>query len=86
MGLGAFTMLLVEGSSAMGHFRHFFNLVFGVGNSDLNSVWARLPCCFSKCPLKRNFLDIYLTTYSESVIAEKKKSMRVIVFFKMFKI
>ena len=30
--------------------------------SELNSVWARLPCCFSKCLQKRDFLDIYLTT------------------------
>ena len=31
---------------------------------------ARLPYCFSMGPLKRDFLDIYLTTFSESVIWE----------------
>ena len=34
---------------------------------DFNSALARLPCCFSKGSLKRGFLDIYLTTFSESV-------------------
>ena len=36
----------------------------------LNSAWARLPFCLSKDPLKRDFLDVYLTTFSESVISE----------------
>ena len=31
--------------------------------SDSNSVLTRLPCCFSKGPLKLGFLDIYLATY-----------------------
>ena len=30
----------------------------------------RLPCCLLKCPVKRDFLDIYLTTFSESVISK----------------
>ena len=30
--------------------------------------WARFSWCFSKAPLKRNFLGIYLTTFSNSVI------------------
>ena len=30
--------------------------------------WARLPWCFSKGPLKRKFLGISLTTFSNSVI------------------
>ena len=34
--------------------------------------WARLPWCFSKGPLKRDLLDIYLTTFSESVISERQ--------------
>ena len=38
-----------------------------------NSAWARLPCCLSEGPLKRAFLDIYLTTFSESVISEIQK-------------
>ena len=27
-------------------------------DADFNSVWARLSCCLSKCPLKWDFLDI----------------------------
>ena len=34
---------------------------------------ARLPCCLWKGPLKRDFLDIYLTTFKESVISEIQK-------------
>ena len=33
---------------------------------DFNSVWKRLPYCLSKDSLKQDFLDIYLTTFSES--------------------
>ena len=42
-------------------------------DADFNSVWARLPCCLSKGPLKRDYLDIYLTTLSESIISKKRK-------------
>ena len=42
-------------------------------DADLNRAWARLPCCMSNCPLKHDFLDIYLTTFSQSVISETKK-------------
>ena len=31
---------------------------------------ARLRCCLSKAPLKRNFLEIYLATFPDSVISE----------------
>ena len=34
---------------------------------DFKSVWAHLPYCLWKHPLKQEFLDIYLTTISESV-------------------
>ena len=37
-------------------------------DEDLNSACARLPCCLSKCSLKWDFLGIYLTTFSQSVI------------------
>ena len=37
---------------------------------DFNSAWARLSCCLSKGPLKRDFLGIYLTTCSESVVLQ----------------
>ena len=40
---------------------------------DLNRAWARLPCCMSNCPLKHDFLDIYQTTFSQSVISEPQK-------------
>ena len=45
--------------------------------------WARLPCCLSKDPLKRDLLDIYLTTFSESVIS-KIKNLRGLSFFPKF--
>ena len=37
-------------------------------DADFNSAWPRLPCCLWKCPLKQDFLDAYLTTFSQSVI------------------
>ena len=36
----------------------------------MNNILARLPWWLSKGPLKRDFLDIYLTTFSKSVISE----------------
>ena len=39
-------------------------------DADFNSVWARLPCCLGKGPLKQDFFDIYLATFSESIISE----------------
>ena len=42
-------------------------------DEDYNSVWARLPYFLSRHPLKRDFLDIYLTMFSESVISEIRK-------------
>ena len=39
-------------------------------DADLKSASARLQCCLSKGPLKDDFLDIYVTTFSESVISE----------------
>ena len=59
--------------------------------ADLNSAWARLPCCLSKGGLKGDVLDIYLTTFSESVISEMQnlwgsfffsKDLKFIVHFK----
>ena len=32
------------------------------GHADLRSLSDRLPCCISQCLLKRDLLDIYLTT------------------------
>ena len=39
-------------------------------DADFNRASERLPCCLSKGPLKLDSLDIYLTTFSESVISE----------------
>ena len=39
-------------------------------DEDFDSAWAPLPYCMSKHPLKRDFLDIYLTTFSESVTSK----------------
>ena len=52
-------------------------------DADFKSSWARLPCCLSKDPLKRDFLDIYLTTFSESVIS-KIQNLRGLTFFPKF--
>ena len=52
-------------------------------DGDFKSSWARLPCCLSKDPLKRDFLDIYLTTFSESVIS-KIQNLRGLTFFPKF--
>ena len=37
------------------------------------SSWARLPCCLSESRRKRDFLGIYLTTFSQYVISEIQK-------------
>ena len=42
-------------------------------DQNLNSAWDRLPCCLSEGPLKRDFLDIYQITFSESVTSEPQK-------------
>ena len=42
-------------------------------DADVNSVWACLPYCLPKGLVKQIFLDIYLTTFSESVISEIQK-------------
>ena len=47
----------------------------------LNSVWTRLPCWMSKGPLKRDFLDIYRTTFFGVRNFENTSAMRVNVFF-----
>ena len=39
-------------------------------DADFNSALVRVPCCLSSGSLKRGFLDIYLTTFSESVISK----------------
>ena len=51
----------------------------------MKSAWAHLPCCFSKGPLKSYFLDIYPTTFSDSVISEKQKLWGSSIFSKCLK-
>ena len=48
--------------------------------SDFNSVSARLRCYLWKDSLKRDFLDIYLTRFLESVIS-KTQNLRSSSFF-----
>ena len=46
---------------------------------------ARLSCCLSIGPLKRDFLDIYLTTFLESVISEIHDVLGLSFFWKYSK-
>ena len=52
-------------------------------HTDLNGGSARLRCCFSKGPLKRDFLDIYMTIFLEVVISEIQ-NVRVSSFFSKY--
>ena len=54
--------------------------------SSLNSVLAGLAYYLSKVPLKSNFLDIYLITLFGLPQLKNTSPMRIIFFFKMFKI
>ena len=49
------------------------------------SVWACLPCCFSKGSQKQDFLDIYLTTIFQVRNFGNISAMRVIFFGKCSK-
>ena len=42
----------------------------GAVDANLNSLWTHLPSWFWKSPLKQDFPDIYVMTFSESVISE----------------
>ena len=53
--------------------------------SDWNKGLARLPCCYSAGPLKRDFLDIYLTTYFGVPNFGNTQVMRIILFWKVSK-
>ena len=55
-------------------------------DADFNSAWARLPDCLSKHPLKQDFLDIYLTTFSDSVTSKIQNEWGSCFFFKILKI
>ena len=54
--------------------------------SDFNSNSTRLPCYLSKGPLKRDFLDIYVTIFFGVSKFKNASAMRVIFLLKMFKI
>ena len=54
--------------------------------SNFNNVWASLPCCFLKDPLKLNFSQIDLTMFFVVRNFGNTSAMRVICCFKMFKI
>ena len=54
--------------------------------ADLSSASACVPYFFSKHPLKRDFLDIYLTTFSESLTSKIQNLWGSSFFYKMFKI
>ena len=54
-------------------------------DADSNSACARLPCCLSKGRLKGDFLEIYLTTFSESVISKKQNLWESSFFSKYLK-
>ena len=56
------------------------------GRSDFKSISTRLPCHFSKDPLKGEFLDIYLTTYSGVRKFKNTLAMKVIFFWKFSKL
>ena len=53
---------------------------------DFRNSSARLPCYLPKGPLKRDFLDTYVTTYFGVCKLKNKSAMMVILFLKMFKI
>ena len=54
-------------------------------DQDFNSACARLPCCSSKGCLKPDLIDIDLSRFSQSVMAEIQKLWGSF-FFKIFKI
>ena len=55
-------------------------------SSALNSLSPLLPCYSWKGPLKRDFLEIYLTTPFGFRNLKNGSTMRVRFFLKMFKI
>ena len=55
-------------------------------DTDLNIVRARLPYCLSMHPLKRDFLDIYLTTFLESLTSKIQNLWGSSLFSKCLKL
>ena len=54
-------------------------------NPHLESAWTRLRCYLSEVPLKQDSLDIYLTTFSESVTSKIQNLWGSSVFSKYSK-
>ena len=57
-----------------------------LGRSDLNCVWACLPCFLLKGTVKQCFLDIYLTMFFRLYNFGNTLAMTVIFILNMFKI
>ena len=55
-------------------------------HSDFSTVWSHLLCCLSKGPLKRDFLDICLTTFFGIHNFRNTSAMRVIFILEISKI
>ena len=47
----------------------------------MKNVWVRVPCCFAKDPLKRDFLNIDVTIFLGVRNFGNKSGMSVILFF-----
>ena len=54
-------------------------------DANFNSFLVSLPCCYLKRPLKRYFLDVCLTTFSDSVISEMQNLWGSSLFKKLSK-
>ena len=54
-------------------------------HSDFSTVWSHWPCCLSKGSLKRDFCDIYLTTFFEMRSSEIHKLWGSTFFWKCSK-
>ena len=53
---------------------------------DFSTFWSSLPCCLSKSPLKRDFLDIYVTTFYGIGNLGNRSVLRLVFSLKVFKI
>ena len=84
-------------SSKIWHFnkRDFFQLIWLSNDqwmwwrccdAEFNCAWAHLPYCFSKHLLKWDFLDIYLTTFSESLTSKIQNLSASFFYSKILKL
>ena len=53
---------------------------------DISTFWSHLPCFLWKGPLKRDFVDIYLTTFFGIINFGNTSAMRVIFFWNCWKL